>query len=67
MKTERGCETVKWQKCPVCDGVGQVSGGYFNRAGDCQQWMSSDAIEVCLVCKGTGMVIEPTISDNKEA
>ena len=48
-----------WQKCPVCNGVGQVSGGYFTRAGDCNQWVSDGAAEVCQTCEGKGIIETP--------
>jgi len=53
-----------WQKCPVCDGTGQVSGGYFGRPGDCLSWISSDAMEECRVCKGKGLIKTPSEVDN---
>ncbi len=49
---------MKMQKCPVCNGVGQVSGGYFSRAGDCNTWMSSSTLDQCQVCKGKGIIPE---------
>lgn len=48
-----------WQKCPICDGTGQVSGGYFLRTGDTNQWTSGNAAEVCQVCKGQGIIEAP--------
>ena len=48
-----------WQKCPVCNGVGQVSCGYFARAGDCETWAATDTIEVCKVCQGFGIIQTP--------
>ena len=45
-----------WQKCPICNGVGQVSGGYFTRAGDSPFWMSGSTLEPCLRCDGTGLL-----------
>lgn len=49
----------EWQKCPVCNGVGQVSGGYFDRAGDYEFWTSGNATEVCRVCKGKRIIKKP--------
>mgnify|MGYP001589630443 FL=1 len=51
---------MSWQKCPVCRGVGTVSGGYFSRAGDYPSWASFTALEVCQVCKGKGIIDEIT-------
>lgn len=53
---------AEWQKCPICNGVGQVSGGFFARAGDCNFWASSGGIETCRPCGGKGMVIAPAES-----
>jgi len=44
-------------KCPICSEVGQISGGYFNRAGDYNQWISGHTTEICKVCKGVGYII----------
>ena len=48
-----------WQKCPICDGVGQVSGGYYTRTGDCNHWVSVDISEICQTCKGKGIIEAP--------
>ena len=48
-----------WQKCPICNGVGLVSGGYFLRAGDCDHWVATNAIEVCKICEGRGLILTP--------
>ena len=51
-------ELVGWSKCPVCDGVGKVSNGYYSRTGDSPTWMSSSATpEQCRTCKGFGALI----------
>lgn len=43
--------------CPVCNGAGQVSGGFFDRAGDCPTWATGDVTcEVCRSCNGKGWV-----------
>lgn len=52
-----------WQKCPVCDGVGMVSGGYFLRAGDYHGWTSDKTMESCKVCGGTGLLQCPIINE----
>ncbi len=57
---------AKWQKCPVCDGVGSVSGGYFLRAGNVTSWMSADALEQCRICEGIGIIREPEERKDKE-
>ena len=50
---------MSYQKCPICNGTGQVSGGYFDRAGDCDTWVSGNATEICRVCQGRGIIAEP--------
>ena len=47
-----------WQKCPICDGSGIVSGGYFERCG-VEQWTSANAAETCWVCGGSGIIKTP--------
>ena len=43
--------------CPVCNGVGQVSNGFYSRAGDYPYWVSSGTgNEECRSCKGKGWV-----------
>ena len=43
--------------CPVCNGVGKVSGGFYNRGGDCHEWVSTTTnLEVCRSCNGKGWV-----------
>ena len=51
---------MSFQKCPICNGVGQVSGGYFGRAGDYDRGIASDTIEVCKICRGWGIIDEIT-------
>ena len=51
---------MAYQKCPVCNGVGQVSGGYFARAGDFNSWTSAHAIDICQLCKGKKIIDEVT-------
>jgi len=57
---------MKWQKCPICDGVGQVSGGYFNRAGDCDSWTAANVMESCRVCQGRGIILESNWGEKTE-
>ena len=41
--------------CPVCNGVGKVSAGFYNRGGDCQFWVGGTTNpEECRSCKGKG-------------
>ena len=43
--------------CPVCNGVGRVSSGFYNRSGDCSYWVSSGGNpEVCRSCNSKGWV-----------
>ncbi len=36
-----------YQKCPICNGTGIVSGGFFDHAGDMETWVSDHAAETC--------------------
>lgn len=48
---------MKPMLCPVCNGVGKVSAGFYNRGGDCPFWVSGTTKpEVCRSCVGTGWV-----------
>ena len=48
------------EKCPVCNGVGQVSGGFYNRGGDCEFWMAfATSPEQCRSCGGKGYLVVP--------
>ena len=51
---------MSYQRCPICNGVGVVSGGYFGRAGDCGSWTSGGTTELCQLCNGTGIIDEVT-------
>ncbi len=51
---------MSWQRCPICNGAGIVSGGYFTRAGDSISWTASNSTETCRVCRGTGVISEIT-------
>ena len=47
----------KWQVCPICSGVGTVSSGYYNRAGDNSTWVDTGAMsEICRTCQGLGII-----------
>ena len=49
----------EYQKCPVCNGNGLVSGGFYNHPGDCGSWTSSDSAETCRTCGGQGIIVAP--------
>jgi len=49
----------EWQLCPVCNGAGVVSGGYFMRGGDYDRWVSNSVFESCRVCDGKGIIQRP--------
>jgi len=53
---------MEYQKCPICNGVGRVSGGFYTRAGDSNTWVGSSATEICRQCNGTGLIIKPSES-----
>jgi len=52
---------MEWQLCPLCKGVGMVSGGYFNRAGDCDAWSACNTLEECRICEGKGIIAKPDV------
>ena len=59
-----------WQKCPICDGRGLVSGGYFDSPGYIdeqgnRQWTASNAAEMCRVCQGQGIIQTPSEVEEK--
>jgi len=45
---------MKAEKCPVCNGVGLVSGGFYSRPGDCEAWVASEMMEK--VHEETGLI-----------
>jgi len=47
---------VPRQKCPICEGHGIVSGGFYNRTADLETWTSSNAAEMCRACGGSGII-----------
>ena len=51
---------MSWQKCPICDGVGIISGGYSMRAGDSNSWTSYNSTETCRICGGAGIISDIT-------
>ena len=44
--------TVPYQKCPVCDGIGQI---FFNQLDLCNE-NSSIGYKPCHVCDGIGII-----------
>ena len=50
---------MEYQKCPICEGNGSVSGGFYSHAGDCPYWTSDHTMEICQACNGTGLILEP--------
>lgn len=64
-------EVMQYQKCPICDGRGQVSGGYFDSPGYVDEqgnrrWTSGHAAEACRVCQGQGIIKESSQEVVKE-
>ena len=51
-------------RCTTCNGVGQVSGGYFSRAGDYDTWVSGNATEKCQTCDGKGYIVLDNNANN---
>ena len=52
---------MEYQKCPVCNGNGQVSGGFYNHPGDYPFWTSNCTSELCRTCEGKGIIIAPSL------
>ena len=45
-------------KCPVCNGNGMVSAGFYDHAGDFPQWVAhSTSPEQCRSCEGKGHIV----------
>ncbi len=45
------------EKCPVCNGNGLVSAGFYSRGGDYPYWTTSNTVaEKCLSCDGKGWI-----------
>ena len=49
---------MAYQKCPVCNGAGIVSGGFFDHAGDMPTWVSDHTTEMCRTCQGRGLIVD---------
>ena len=44
-------------KCPVCNGNGLVSAGFYSHPGDCHFWSGTGVNpEVCRSCEGKGWI-----------
>jgi DnaJ-class molecular chaperone len=50
---------MEYQVCPVCNGNGKVSGGFYDHPGDYPYWTSDHTMEVCRTCQGRGIIIKP--------
>lgn len=47
------------EKCPVCDGIGQVPIGFYSRHPFCPCTFSSLSMETCKSCSGRGYIFVP--------
>jgi len=55
-------------KCPICNGNGIIDAGFYNQTSG--YWTSTEGIEACRACNGTGIVwekIDYSISDPLDA
>ena len=52
---------MEYQKCPVCNGNGLVSGGFYSHPGDYPVWSSLNTMEMCRTCDGRGIIIMPSM------
>lgn len=57
---------MEYQKCPICNGCGLVSGGFFDVPGQIDEygnrtWVSDHISETCRLCKGEGIIIAPDL------
>ena len=43
------------QKCPICEGHGNVPGGFYNALPN-SPWSSTNVSETCRNCAGSGVV-----------
>lgn len=51
---------MTWQKCPVCDGRGTVSPGFYS--GQFVVGSTSTEREECRSCHGKGVLLDPMCS-----
>lgn len=52
---------MEYQKCPICNGNGIVSGGFYDHPGDYPHWTADHTMETCRSCQGTGLIIKPSL------
>ena len=58
---------MKWQKCPICEGHGIVSPGFYLYPEGTSFCITSTTPEQCQTCLGTGKILEaPDWATNKE-
>jgi len=50
---------MEYQKCPICNGNGIVSGGFYNHPGDYHVWVTDKTTEICRTCNGYGLILKP--------
>jgi len=58
------------ERCPVCNGNGLVSAGFYSHPGDWPEWTTSTTNpETCHSCEGKGWILvpEPVITLQNEA
>jgi len=48
-------EEVKPFKCPICNGTGNVPGGFYESVGD-GEWASTRLADECRKCEGKGII-----------
>ena len=49
---------MAYQKCPVCNGNGIVSGGFYDHPGDYPYWTTDHTAEQCRACQGQGIIVD---------
>uniref|UniRef100_A0A6M3JN31 Putative chaperone n=1 Tax=viral metagenome TaxID=1070528 RepID=A0A6M3JN31_9ZZZZ len=49
---------MAYQKCPVCNGNGIVSGGFYSHPGDYPYWTTDHTTEQCRTCQGKGVIVD---------
>jgi len=52
---------MEWQKCPVCNGTGQVPHDFYWAHPRRDSTMAEDKMETCQTCEGRGIVVRPFI------